>query len=285
MQSATSAKVEVAISSMRKLGGVIVALSGGVDSAVLVGLAVRALGAGRVLAVTGGSASLAPEEHDDARGVARFLGVEHRVVPTAEMDRPGYVANAGDRCYHCRSELFDVLERVSREVGIAAIAYGAIVDDLGDDRPGMTAAAERGVLAPLLEAGLGKAEIREIAAEMGLPVRDKPAAACLSSRIPVGSEVTPEKLAQIERAERALRGLGFRVFRVRHHGEIARIEIDERELHRIAEASLRVQVLRAVHEAGFRFVAVDLEGYRTGSVSAASAPTLYRIVPNRDGGQ
>lgn len=284
MRPTSRSKVGIAISSMQSLDGLLVALSGGVDSAVLLALAAQALGPRRVVAVTGGSASLAAEEHEDARRVARFVGVEHRVVPTAELHRPGYVANAGDRCYHCRTELFDVLTRVGAELGIAAIAYGAIVDDLGESRPGMRAASERGVLAPLLSAGMDKAEVREIAAELGLPVSEKPAAACLSSRIPVGSEVTAEKLSQVERAERSLRELHFRIFRVRHHGEIARLEIGEGELERFLDPDVRRRVLHAVREAGFRFVALDLDGYRTGSVGSAAFP-LYRIEPAREGGQ
>ena len=280
----TLRKFEVAVTSMRKLDRVLVALSGGVDSAVLLAIATRALGPERVIAVTGGSASLAPEELEDAASIARCLGVEHRVVATSEMDRPAYVSNAGDRCYHCRTELFEVLGRLGRELRIDAVAYGAIVDDLGDVRPGMKAAEEHGVLAPLLVAGLRKDEVREIAAELALPVSDKPAAACLASRIPAGSDVTPEKLSQVERAERALRVLGFRMVRVRHHGDVARIEIGPEDWERILDPALREGATRAVRQAGFRFVALDLEGYRAGSVSA-KGPALYRIAPAREGGQ
>ena len=269
---------------MREMGELIVALSGGVDSAVLLALAVEALGRERVLAVTGVSDALAAEELEDARRVARHLGVTHRTVRTFEMQRAGYVANEGDRCYHCRTELFVVLEELGREVGTATLAYGAISDDLADVRPGMTAARERGVRAPLLEAGLAKDEVREIAAERGIPVHEKPASPCLASRIPAGSVVTPEKLEQIAKAERGMRELGFRVFRVRHHGELARIEVAAGELEHLLAAETRAEVVRIVQGAGFRFVALDLAGYRVGGAGVV-ATGLHRIGPARDGGQ
>jgi len=256
-----------AIALMRSRRSLVVALSGGVDSAVLLALALEALGPERVLAVTGLSPSLPSHELEDARAVARAVGATHEVVETHEMDRPGYRANAGDRCYHCRSELFGVLRSMAESRGIEAVAYGAIRDDSGDFRPGMAAARELGVLAPLLEAGIGKSEVRALAREAGLPVREKPASACLSSRIPVGTEVTPGRLAQVERAEAALRKMGFQQFRVRHHGEVARLELDAEGLRQLLDPSQRSRVVAAVRVAGFRFVAVDLEGYRSGSLN------------------
>ncbi len=275
-----------AVESIRaRAGRLVVALSGGVDSAVLTALAVEALGRDRVLAVTGRSASLSEVEDRDAARVAEALGVPHAVVETHEMDRPGYRANAGDRCFHCREELFDVLGRLARERGYDAVAYGAIADDVGDFRPGMRSAELRSVLAPLLDAGLGKADVRALAAEAGLPVRDKPASACLASRLPLGTEVSPERLRRIEAAERALRDLGFVQLRVRDHGEVARLELDPEGDRRLAGSpALRGRVVEAVRAAGFRFVALDLEGYRRGSLNPEAA-VLYRIEPARDGGQ
>ncbi|HEX5045358.1 MAG TPA: ATP-dependent sacrificial sulfur transferase LarE [Candidatus Polarisedimenticolaceae bacterium] len=277
-----AAKRQTVLERLRAVPRVLVALSGGVDSAVLLALAVEALGAGRVLAVTGQSPAVPDAEVQDARRVAALLGVPHEVVVTREMDRPGYVANAGDRCFHCRSELFDVLAELADMRGFPCMAYGAIADDLGEDRPGMRAAADRGVLAPLLEADLGKAEVRLLAAEAGLEVRDKPAAACLASRIPTGTAVSPERLRAVGEAEAGLRRLGLRQVRVRHHGEIARVETDEHGFALLRDPDLRAAACAAVRVAGFRFVALDLEGYRTGSVAGS---VLVRIGPTADSGQ
>jgi uncharacterized protein len=260
-------KKNLIINKLKECESLIVALSGGVDSALLLALAVLALGQERVLAVTGASPSLPAEDLEDARAIARSLGARHEVVATREMESAGYRANAGDRCYHCRSALFETLGKLARERGIAAVAYGAIADDGADFRPGMRAAEERGILAPLLDAGICKSEVRFLAAEAGLSLKDKPAAACLASRIPVGTEVTAGRLSQVERAERGLRMLGFRQLRVRHHGEIARLELDEQGGRLLADRELRDKVVRVVRDAGFRFVALDLEGYRTGSLN------------------
>ena len=270
-------KKRSAISLLRKHRCVLVALSGGVDSAALLALACEALGPENVLAVTGRSGAVTEDEIEDARRVARALKVRHEVVDTLEIERAAYRANTGDRCFHCRSELFEVLSRIAAERGYDALAYGAIVDDLGEDRPGMDAARQRGVLAPLLEADIGKNEARELAIEFELHVHEKPASACLASRIPRGTEVTPERLGQVGRAEAALRSLGFRQFRVRHHGEIARIELAEGEADLLADAVLRAEIIRSVKDAGFRFVAVDLEAYGAGR--------LYSIEPRRESGQ
>ena len=270
-------KKQLAISVLREHRTVLVALSGGVDSAALLAVACEALGPANVLAVTGRSPSVTQDEIRDAGEVARTLKVQHDVVDTFELDKPEYRANSGDRCFHCRSELFGVLSRLAKLRGIDAIAYGAIVDDLGDHRPGMDAARELGILSPLLDAGIGKNDVRELANEFGLHVYEKPSSACLASRIPIGSEVTPERLQQVGEAEAALRRLGFRQFRVRHHGDIARIELGAGEADRLVDPELRAEIARRVRNAGFLFVAVDLEDYRAGG--------FYLIGPSRETGQ
>ena len=277
MPTALNEKRQRAISLLRKHRAGLVALSGGVDSAVLLAVAAKALGSTNVLAVTGRSPSVTEQEVQDAEQVARALGVRHEVVDTMEIDRPAYRANAGDRCFHCRTELFDVLGRIARSRGVAAIAYGAIVDDLGDDRPGMDAAREMGVLAPLLDASITKRDVRILANQFNIHIQDKPSNACLASRIPIGHEVTPERLREVSRAESALRRLGFRQCRVRHHGEIARIELGKGEAERLADPLIRTEVIRSVKDAGFRFVALDLEEY--------GAARLYSIGPHRESGQ
>jgi uncharacterized protein len=245
----------------------VIALSGGVDSAVLLALAGQSLGQENVLAVTAFSAAVPHAERRSASRVAAFVGVDHHEVETRELENPEYRGNTGDRCYHCRSEMFETLRRIADDRGYGTVAYGAIVDDLGDDRPGMAAAERFGVRAPLLEAGLTKRDVRAIARDLRLPVSDKPAAACLASRIPVGTPVTPERLMQVERAELAVAGLGFRQFRVRHHGDVARLELDAEGDRRLHDVELRRRLVAAVRAAGFRFVTVDLEGYRSGSLN------------------
>jgi uncharacterized protein len=270
-------KVERAISVLRAHRGVTVALSGGVDSATLLAIACQALGSANVRAVTGRSSSVTERELEDAKRVAGDLGVIHSVVDTHEIERADYRANRGDRCFHCRTELFEVLSAISAGTGFEAIAYGAIVDDLGDDRPGMDAAREKGILAPLLEAGICKTDVRTLAKQLQLHIHDKPSNACLASRIPTGSEVTVERLTQIALAERGLGNLGFRQFRVRHHGDIARIELSNEDAGRLADSALRAEMVQVVKSAGFRFVTVDLQGYGSGR--------LYSIVPARESGQ
>ncbi len=249
--------------------GVVVAFSGGVDSSVLLCAAVRALGAERVVAVTARSASLPASELDEARQVAAEVGaLRHVEIDTDELAREGYRRNASDRCYFCRTELF---ERIAGEVlGRHAepgwvVTYGAIADDLGDHRPGHRAAAEHGVQAPLAELGFTKAQVREYARSHGLRVAEKPAQACLASRIPYGTEVHANILRRIETAEQGLRALGFGQLRVRHHDTVARLELGEDELARAVE--LRKQILAAVRRAGYAYVALDLQGYRTGALN------------------
>ncbi|MFE5325279.1 asparagine synthase-related protein [Embleya sp. NPDC056575] len=243
-----------------------VAFSGGVDSSVLLALAVRALGADRVIAVLGVSPSLAADEYTAALHVAATIGARVVEVETHEGDLPAYRANGPDRCFHCKNELF---ARISAEVvrahGLTAVAYGENADDVVRvDRPGAEAAVRHRVLRPLADAGLDKAAVRRIAAALGLPCADKPAAPCLASRIPHFSEVTPDKLGQVEAAERGLRGLGFSDCRVRHHGDVARIEVPVAEIAALA-GDLREAALAVVRAAGFRMVAVDLAGQQSGA--------------------
>lgn len=242
------------------------AYSGGADSAYLAWAAHRALGEG-ALAVTADSPSYPRSHREMALRVAAQVGFAHRIVATREAENPDYARNAPDRCYFCKTELFEVLERLRAELGAHAVAYGINADDTRDFRPGHRAAEEHRVLSPLLDAGLCKAELRELSRAAGLPTADLPASACLSSRIPYGMEVTPEKLRQIDAAEDALRALGFRQVRVRHHGPLARVELAVDELSRALDPDLARAISRAVHEHGFRWVALDLDGYRTGSLN------------------
>ena len=244
----------------------IVAYSGGVDSAFLAWMAHQALG-GQMLAVIADSASLARTHLEDALAFAREHAMPVEVVETQELENPAYVRNDAMRCFHCKDELFTVLERYREARGFDAIAYGVNADDEGDFRPGQQAARQHRVLAPLAEAGLTKAEIRELARRADLRVWDKPASACLSSRLEYGRAVTPEALSVIERGEDALRGLGFRQFRVRHHGEIVRIEIAPEELPRALTAEMAREFTSVFKGLGFKFVTLDLEGFRSGSMN------------------
>jgi len=262
----------------------VIALSGGVDSAVLLALAAEALGTRTLVAITGRSPAVTEGEISDAAAVAEALGVAHEIVSTNEMENPSYVANAGDRCFHCRTELFSILTAIARDRAPARIAYGAIVDDLGDDRPGMDAAKKFGIDAPLLDAGLSKTDVRRLASSLGLRVADKPANACLASRIPAGTPVTAERLSQVARAESALRSLGFRVVRVRHHGGEARIEVPPDDLARLRDLEARGTVRAVVTDAGFAAHLLDPEGYRPAGSRSGKA-TLYSIAPQLDGGQ
>lgn len=249
---------------VRGAGRLLIAFSGGVDSTYLAYVAHRVLG-DRALAVTADSESYPRSHREVAERVVADFGIPHRFVATREIDRPGYRANGIDRCYHCKSELFEVMEGVRAELGFDAIAYGINADDLGDFRPGHRAAAERAVLSPLLDAGLTKAEIRALSRAAGLPTADLPASACLSSRLPFGTPVTPERLRQVEEGEARLRALGFRQVRLRHHGELARIEIGRDEFARACDPSMVERMQQAIGPLGFRWVALDLAGYRSGS--------------------
>jgi uncharacterized protein len=255
---------------LRAAGRVIVAFSGGVDSSYLAVAAHRVLGNG-ALAVTATSASY-PESHRRMaeQVVARF-GLAHRFVDTHEMESVAYRANNPDRCYHCKSELFEVLGKLRDELGFDAVAYGVNTDDTGDFRPGHRAAAERGVLSPFLDAALSKAEIRALSRALEIPTADLPASACLSSRLPYGTEVTAERLRQVELGEERLRALGFQQLRVRHHGEVARVEIDPSELARALDPAMARSIVAALKPLGFRYVSLDLEGYRTGALNEVLA--------------
>jgi len=256
-----------------QIGPMMVAYSGGVDSALLLKAAHDVLG-DRAIAVTAVSASLAADDRRRAAKVAHWIGARHIEIETGELDDPRYAVNPENRCYFCKSELFDRMSSLGRQLGVTAMVYGANRDDLGDLRPGMDAARKAGVRAPLLEVGLGKQRIREISRELGLPTWDLPARPCLSSRIPHGTAVTVERLGRVERAEDALRAEGFRTFRVRYHDEIARLELGPDEMSRLADTGLRERLARAVKAAGFRYVAVELDGYRQGSLNPEGSALL-----------
>ncbi len=248
-------------------GSCAVAYSGGVDSAVVAKAAFEALG-DKAVAVTGASASLAAGELEQAEEIARLIGIRHEVIRTEEFDEPAYLRNAPDRCYHCKTELYTQLEKVLPKLGVKVILNGANIDDLGDYRPGMTAATEHSVHSPLAECGINKVEVRELAAAWNLPVWDKPASPCLSSRVAYGEEVTPERLAMIDAAEQFLRAQGLKVCRVRYHrGELARIEVSPDELQLLCEPALRRELAAEFRCLGFKFVTIDLEGFRSGSLN------------------
>jgi pyridinium-3,5-biscarboxylic acid mononucleotide sulfurtransferase len=262
----TSVKLERLHAVLASTGGAVVAFSGGTDSALVAAVAARALG-DRALAVTAVSPSLAPGELAEARSVAAVVGIRHRAVRTHEVEREAYLANGIDRCYHCKTELYDVLHGVAAEESLPVVVSGANVDDLGDWRPGLKAAEEHLVRHPLVEAGFTKAEVREAARELGLPTWDKPASACLSSRIEHGVRITVEDLSRVGKAERALRDLGFRQVRVRVHGDVARVEVEVQELERFASPGVREAAVEALRGLGYRYVTLDLEGFRSGSMN------------------
>jgi uncharacterized protein len=252
------------------LGSACVAFSGGVDSSLVLAAAVRALGADNVLAYTAVSATYLPEELDVARGLATELGVCHVVVETHEFDEPSFTGNPRERCYFCKRELVAGMRRVAAEHGCAALVDGANLDDLGDHRPGMRASAEGGVSHPLLEAGIGKAAVRRLARALGLSTWDAPQQACLASRIPYGEPITVEKLTAVAEAERVLRELGFRQCRVRHHGAVARVEVEADDIARAAGPT-REEIARRLRALGFTWVTLDLDGFRSGSMNEVPA--------------
>jgi uncharacterized protein len=254
------------LAQLGALESLVVAYSGGVDSAYLAWAAHRSLGA-RAVAVTALSPSYPRSHREAAERTAREVGFRHEWIDSREHENPDYARNAPDRCYFCKSELFDRLEALRAERGIAAVAYGINRDDTADFRPGHRAAQEHRVLSPLLDVGLGKLEIRALSAAAGLSAAELPASACLSSRVPYGSPVTPEKLAQIDRAEDELRALGYRQLRVRHHGDLARVELACEELPRALSPDALREIGKCVRAAGFRWVSLDVDGYRSGSAN------------------
>ncbi len=255
------------LDSLRALDSLFIAFSGGADSAYLAWAAHRAIGE-RSIAITAISPSFSRHDRAEAEKFIAATGIRHEFIDTTEFENPEYVANNADRCYHCKNELFERMDVLARSRNTQAIAYGINADDTRDFRPGHRAAHEHHVLAPLLDAALTKAEIRWLSQRAGLATWDRPASACLSSRVPYGTVVTPEIMDKIDRAEAALRALGFRQFRVRAHGELARIEIAKDELARGLEPAVSARISEGVKAAGFKFVTLDLEGYRQGSLNS-----------------
>jgi pyridinium-3,5-biscarboxylic acid mononucleotide sulfurtransferase len=259
-------KETLLLARLADAGSLIVALSGGADSAYLAWAAQRALGE-RALSVTALSPSFSAHDRAAVDEFVRSFRIHHEFVDTHEVENPAYRANAADRCFYCKDELFSVLDAMAQQRGFRATAYGVNADDTLDFRPGHRAAKEHRVLAPLLDVGLRKSEIRQLSLRAGLPTWDRPASACLASRVPYGTEVTPERLTLIERGEEALRELGFRQFRVRLHDKLARVEIAPEEMDRAFSKETSAAISQALKRAGFTYVALDLEGYRQGSLN------------------
>jgi len=270
-------KLDRLSASIRGLGSALVCYSGGVDSAFVLAIASRELGE-RAIGMTAVSASLPPGELEQAREIAREMKADHRVVESHETDDPRYVANAPDRCFYCKSELYQIAELKRVEWGLAVIINGTNRDDLGDYRPGLEAAKKAGVVSPLVENGFTKADVRDGSRALGLQVWDKPAAACLSSRIPYGTSVTPERLAQVGGFEADLKRLGFRQVRVRYHDKLARVETSLEELARAVDPAIRDQIVAVGKQHGFRYVTLDLGGYRMGSHNEVLVGKSLRVV-------
>jgi len=267
MQAETAEKYVALQDRLRKLGSAVVAFSAGVDSTLLLKVAVDTLGPEHVLAVTGRSPSIPSADLNTVAALAAEVGAPHEFLDTCEFEDENYLANPADRCYFCKSELYTRLTALAAERGFNAVLSGANADDLGDYRPGLKATGEQDVHTPLADCGLTKTELRQIAAELGLSVHAKPASPCLSSRVPYGERITPEKLRQIDAAETFLREQGFRECRVRHHDTLARIEVPAEQIARFADPQFRANVDARLRELGFQYVALDLRGFRSGSLN------------------